>query len=131
MLARRNRADGRWVGAQGREAFHGPAVVFLAAVEDAVVQAVGLALPELDFLQVHAVSAPIFGQGHLLAGVFASKVGEMQFKKMAIRNFRALDGRPGPELAVDGAGVKIRLRLLTLNRGVIAYGGGRRTSRRY
>src|SRR5262245_28050377 len=53
----------------GREALNRP-IAAGAPVEEAVVQAVAAALPELDFTRLHAVAAPVRGARRAVAVAF-------------------------------------------------------------
>src|SRR5581483_3010274 len=74
-----------------------------ARVEKTVVQAVGTALPELDFLRNNAVAAPPGGERDLAVGEFAFHFLELGFQERAGSDDGALGRNPGAKLAAAGA----------------------------
>ena len=90
-----------------REAVDLPGIVGLAAVAEAVVEAVGAALPELDQSGHENVTAPAIGQGDRLIFAACFESGVLPFKGGSVRQDPALFTGRGRELAGSRAGLKI------------------------
>jgi hypothetical protein len=94
----------------GRESFDIPGIA-RAPVEEAVVQAGGAALPELDHLRDHPIAAPERGQGDLSVGEFFLNLGELLHQEFARGDDFALVGNPGTDLRFTRARDEIFERL--------------------
>ena len=84
-----------------------PAALGLGTVDEAVVQAIGAALPELKAGGDKAVAAPEVGSRDLLAFESFFDLRESAFEGVTVGQDFALFGGPGTELAVAGAGAEI------------------------
>ena len=79
-----------------------PATICLPLVEEAVVQAVGLALPVFDGMRADAVAAPEVGQRDGAVGEFGFHPLPLLHQQLARADDFALGGAPGAELAAFG-----------------------------
>jgi len=84
-----------------------PSVVGLSGVEEAVVEAVFLALPEFDGLGGYAVAAPEGGQRRLAVGELALHFLEFHLEDLPGGENAALARGPGSQPAFEGAGEKV------------------------
>src|SRR5688500_5370190 len=98
------------VPTSGGEALDHPGVAG-AAVAEAVVEAVGAALPELDHLGGEAVAAPEVGQGELAVREAGGQLGDPPLQGGAVVDHPALGGGGRAELAARGARGEVGLAL--------------------
>ena len=76
-----------------------PAVVVLAGVKEAVVDAVFSALPEFDGLRNNLVAAPEWRQGNFFAGELLFYIVPLERQEFSRGDRLALRGRPSADLA--------------------------------
>jgi len=97
-------------GASGIEPLHLPRVA-LARVEHPNMKTARLALPELDPVRHHPVASPEGRPRHLLAGKALLDLAHPLEQRVARRQRRALQRRPGADLAASGARREVGVRL--------------------
>ena len=88
-----------------------PRAAALAAVDEAVVQAVGAALPELDLDRDHAVAAPVRRARNLALAIVGLDLREAAVEVAAAGDDRALIRGPGADLAAARPRRKVRVAL--------------------
>ena len=74
----------------GGEALDAPGVVGLTDVAQAIVETIGPALPEFDFVVAQDVPAPIWRQGNVFSRVFRFQFAQAIFEKSSVGNDFAL-----------------------------------------
>src|SRR5690348_16413908 len=95
----------------GRESLDDPAPI-CPAVAQAVVQAAGAPLPELDHVGNDTVAAPVWRARHLPARILGLSLGGTPLQRLTVRNDTALRRGPGPALAAEWATGEVGIRLL-------------------
>ena len=108
------------------KADNGVSAVGVARVRDAVMQAVFVALPELNAIETHAIAAPVWWSRHIDAGETLGQLAGAALEFGAVGDGFALVARPGIDPAVEGAlrevGVATIFTAITLSVGVATWG---------
>ena len=74
----------------GGEALDAPGAIRLADVAQAIMEAIGPALPKFDFVVAQDVPAPIWRQGNVFSRVFRFQFAQAIFEKSSVGNDFAL-----------------------------------------
>ena len=77
--------------------------IALKGINEAVVESIRPALPELEMLGDQAISTPVRGPGDLAFGMLGLKVGQARLEDGPVSEDIALIGRQGAQLATLGA----------------------------
>src|SRR6185369_8664808 len=80
-----------------REALDEPTAIGLFQIAKAIVQTIGLALPEFNSHRTQNKATPVSGQGNVIARIFLVKFIEAMFDHLPVGDDLALIGNPGAE----------------------------------